>query len=88
MAHSNFEYRVKKNTELTNLDYLDFWMRSIHSHAAKMPETDTSTSLETINDLITTIKINDTNEINFKKSILSPPVISLSCIFSLLDFLI
>lgn len=71
MARSNFEFRVKKNSELTNLDYFDFWMKSIHSHAAKISDA----NLETINEQITTIKLTDANEINFKKSSLSPPIL-------------
>ncbi len=52
-------------------------MRSIHSHAAKMPD-NMSANLESVqtNETYTnTIKIDENYTINFKKSVLSPPII-------------
>ncbi len=61
---------------MTNLDYLDLWMKSIHYHAAKMPEiTETNVDQNQSNEQYTSIKIDENYEINFKKSILSPPIL-------------
>ncbi len=67
----------KKNSELTNLEFLDLWMRSIHSHTAKMPDITTSTSSTSkpVLDLLTSIQIDADTTISFKNSVLSPPII-------------
>jgi hypothetical protein len=63
--------------ELSNLDYLDFLFKSIHSHTAKI--IDISSNLH--NNLsdeqsLTSINIDDENIIKFKHATLSPPILS------------
>ena len=64
---------MKKNEELTNLDYLDFWMRSIHSHTANIP--DLSSNQQGSEDSLITISINENYNITFKNSSVSPPIL-------------
>jgi hypothetical protein len=67
------------------LDYLDFWMRSIHSHAAQVPceigsselsITSSQSQMHSDNAVpLVTIQLDDGNSITFKKAALSPPII-------------
>ncbi len=79
MAHSNFEFGPKENKELNNLDFLDFWMRSIHSHTANIPDISTETSLNAKNaenDQVTTIQLDESDSlVYFKNAVISPPII-------------
>ena len=71
-----FNITFKQNNELTNLDFLDLWMKSIHYHAAKMPDiTETNVDQNQSNEQYASIKLNENCEIKLKKSLLSPPIL-------------
>ena len=51
-------------------------MKSIHYHAAKMPDiTETQVDQNQSNEQYASIKLNENCEINLKKSLLSPPIL-------------
>lgn len=58
---------------MTNLDYLDFLLRSIHTHTAKIPDSSNITTSQQT-DVFSTIQIGD-NSISFKHACLSPPIV-------------
>lgn len=67
---------------MTNLDFLDFWMRSIHSHTAKIPDMSseaanfsTKTSESEQQQHVTTIQLDDDSLFYFKNAVISPPII-------------
>jgi hypothetical protein len=58
---------------LTNLDYLDFWMRSIHSHTANMPDISNDNQTNKENEYID-VFVDENHSIRFRYAALSPPI--------------
>ena len=61
---------------MTNLDYLDFLFKSIHSHTAKIIDLNSNLSESQPFNLNKSINLDQENAINFKHATLSPPIIS------------